>query len=444
MFSFHLFCREFVPKGQARWPLCLLKVWLWLCGVEGSPVMQKLRSDLHSSHGQCCPCSRLWAGVADAIRENISGLLHVLAQFLMDRPLSWQALFLGSSFNHLFHIWQHCVTNLGQADSPQIFSPEGTSHKARWDWWLCHRGRGFWDIYVHNDVHLKPAEESWRRELRLCLCNSAWRGVRASSTSSGRAGSPSASSAPATARPALILVAAPILSSLPASYSRPFSAFAASSDLCSLSSCQCSKPLPGYPAQPLVLLMSPVPLVSLHHQDPLCLCSPASLTSPSTLRAPPLTFYLFFPHASTPPAEPCPTPGLTAVWASQPYCSCTLGRILPSHLTGCPVPVLGLGIVPQSSPHCAAEPIHWSAHPWVLTGRTRASSAPAAFNPQLQVTRIPQTVGFHSGIIPSLPLICSPALPTVLLINFPSLCLHTFTLPMIGSAPFCLCSEIAP
>lgn len=68
----------------------------------------------------------------------------------------------------------------------------------------------------------------------------------------------------------------------------------------------------------------------------------------------------------------------------------------------------------------------------------------ALFNPQCWASRTLRTIGFHSGIIPSLPLICSLTLPTVLLINSPSLCLHTFTLFMIGSATFCLCNEIVP
>lgn len=37
--------------------------------------MQNLRSKcpLHFSRGQHCPCSQLWAGLADAVRERIPG-----------------------------------------------------------------------------------------------------------------------------------------------------------------------------------------------------------------------------------------------------------------------------------------------------------------------------------------------------------------------------------
>lgn len=111
-----------------------------------------------------------------------------------------------------------------------------------------------------------------------------------------------------------------------------------------------SEPLPGCPTQPPVPLVSPAPLVSLHPRDPLWLSSPASLTSPSTFRAPPLIFYLFLPRVPAPPAEPCPAPGMTAVWASRPHCSCTLGRIPPSHLTGCRGACAGLGLSPPRAP----------------------------------------------------------------------------------------------
>lgn len=207
--------------------------------------------------------------------------------------------------------------------------------------------------------------------------------------------------------------------------------------------CAPSAPAGASEPCPATRLVSPVSLVSLLHQDALWLCSPACLTSPSTLSALPLIFYLFFlqlPQLSPVPlqaGQPCghPAPAAPASWAgSRPHTS-----------QAAEVPVLGSGIAPQRSPCCAAEPIP-SISPSLsaVTGKTRAGSAPAAFNPQLRATRTLQTVGFRSGIIPSLPLICSPVLPTVLLINSPSLCLHTFTLPMIGSAPFCLCSEIAP
>lgn len=177
--------------------------------------------------------------------------------------------------------------------------------------------------------------------------NSACRGVRASRASSGRAGSLSYSQACIALGscsnplfpPCRLLQAFLSVPLQPALICAP-SAPASASDPC-----------------PAALLVSPVPLVSLHHQDPLWLCSPASLTSLSTLRVPPHIFYLFFPHASSPPAEPRPSPGMTAVWASRPHCSCTRGRIPPSHLTGCRGACAGLGHRPQSSARCAAEPM---------------------------------------------------------------------------------------
>lgn len=109
--------------------------------------------------------------------------------------------------------------------------------------------------------------------------------------------------------------------------------------------CAPSAPAGASEPCPATRLVSPVSLVSLLHQDALWLCSPACLTSPSTLSALPLIFYLL---SSAAPAEPCPTPGGTAVWASRPRCSCILGRIPPSHLTGCRGACAGLGHRPAA------------------------------------------------------------------------------------------------
>lgn len=256
----------------------------------------------------------------------------------MDRPLSWQLVFLGSFFTHSMPLWQHCVTNLGQAGSPQILSPEVTNHKARWDWWLCCRGWGFWDIYVHKDACLKPAEESWKDKGEGncgCVCVILLAEV---SEPAGQAQGGQAASAPA--RPTLILAAAPLLSSLPAGCSRPFSR-----SLCS----QLWSVLPQ-------LLLVPEPLPSCPARVPSAIGVPAPPGSRGFAPLPPwprwaplpLIFYHFFPCASSPQVQ---------AWASRPRCSGTLGSILPSHLRGAEVPVLGWGIAPQSSPCCAAEPM---------------------------------------------------------------------------------------